>query len=64
MKDLEFSKQEGITRTILEALPYFKDHRIKLVSTENPSEIIEILESIKINSQSSAFLKNLMTEFY
>ena len=28
-------------------IPHFKDHRIKLVSSENPSEIIEILESIK-----------------
>ena len=28
-------------------IPHFKDHRIKLVSSESPSEIIEILESIK-----------------
>jgi len=28
-------------------IPHFKDHRIKLVSSENPSEILEILESIK-----------------
>ena len=28
-------------------IPHFKDHRIKLVSSENPNEILEILESIK-----------------
>ena len=28
-------------------IPHFKDHRIKLVSSENSSEILEILESIK-----------------
>ena len=28
-------------------IPHFKDYRIKLVSSENPHEIIEILESLK-----------------